>query len=74
MQDFVLDNIAEVPRNLIRLEYSEYERDDIVVEPYRTNPSNYTYHFLSYHRRDTYRHRVRYWKWDNWERKLSETK
>lgn len=59
--------------NLIRLEYSEIERDDIHVEMYREDRNNYTYYFLSRHKRDIYCKRVKYWKWHDWDKKLSES-
>ncbi len=73
MDALVLNNIAQIPINLIRLEYDEYERDDIVVETTKASPNNYSYYFMSYHKHDKYRNYVRYWHWDHWDRKLTRT-
>lgn len=69
--NFVAHNVWAMVSNLIKLEYSDWERDDIVVELVRADINNYSYSFISYHKRDTSKNYARYWKWDHWENKLT---
>ena len=68
----ITQEIVTKVSNLIRVEYNEFERDDIKVEMYREDSNNGLYYFTSFHKRDTVRRYARYWTWNTFSKNLVE--